>query len=158
MVSVRENRIHDAAVQLAAERQAAEVELVASIICEPLRTMPVARQCAVTPALFTEDDLRIIFCGAAVGAEHAKPKDVIRWLLTNGLKQAGHWDERAPIAPPFGSRWCDENLSLLRGMYFFSPSSIKRNAERLKALARRQKEAAQHLRHAVALLDGREGE
>lgn len=146
--------LDEAAAAMAIIRADAEIEMCASLLADPWRAMPFAHSEGFTIGLLAQDDLRIMATAIeSAGEQHARHEQCLT-LIRDRLQFAGWWDDAAPIAPPFCSRWCAENLSKLSKMEYFCRTTISRNIARLKDIARRQEESRKHIAAAMAALTG----
>lgn len=151
--------LDEAAVKLATIRIDAEIELVASLLASPILTVPFARDEGYAAGMIGQDDLRIIAqvierYRAEVEAKQERRECAL--VIQEALQQAGHWDDAAPLAPPFSSMWCKENLAKLKSLQYYCRQTIRQNIARLKDIIRRQEQAEQHIAAAMAALTGEE--
>jgi len=151
IVSANPDAIHTAAAKLAEKRNTLEVGLMVEIFHSPARTIPLARAVGIDRDSFASDDLQIIFLACEMACDEGLDRDTLFRFIENVLRQHNLWDPKAGFAPPFGPRWCAENLHILAAGYF-CPAAIKSLAGRLHDVMRRQREALEHLRHASRLL------
>lgn len=146
----------DLASQMAHRRNNAEIELTASMVCDPRRAVPIVAAIGINAKSFSEEDLMTIASVAIAVAQHREEltRDEHLELTAQTLKARGWWDDQAPLAPPFSSRWCQENLRKLFGLEYFCRTTIARNARRVLAMEEMRRQAAVHLFRAADLVMG----
>ena len=126
-----------------AAKAAAELNLLASVACDPARAVPVAEAAGAHQHLFGEEDLRLIYLACDLARRYGVP-GVIR-LARRALRDAGYWSDRGPRR--LGRLpWSDASLALLAESYFFAPSVIRQYARRLVELDARRLELDSALR------------
>jgi len=151
---LRRPNLFDIGVPFAAAICEAETELVASIFCDPVRSVPIVRDLGIRISFFKEEDLRILAAASFVAADRQLTKDRLLRLASRLLKSDGWWDDNAPVAPPFSCRWSAGNLQILANTEFFCRPVLHRNARNLIDLLTRKAEVRAHLNRAGELMEG----
>ena len=125
----------------------AELDVVASLICNPVQTVPIAMASGFTVDAIDAPDLRIVAAVVVAAAHHPDEfsDEEFFELLAKSLRERGWWDDLAPVAPPFGCRWNRANLKKLCGLEYPCRATIARNVRRLSRLNDLKQSAARHL-------------
>jgi len=134
-------------------RWRSEVALVAGVVADPRRGLAVAEAAGSGPWAFEQEDLRLIYCAAAVlrserrlcGPSFEDKVKVFR-LGKLALRREGWWDKDGPLS--FSCRWNDQTLARLFFCVPYSNAFVHAAASMVLELRRREAEAEEHLRAA----------
>jgi hypothetical protein len=99
----------DLAVEFAQKRAEAETEMVAAVLADSARAVPLAEAEGVVFHCFSHPDLRLVYLAADVLRD--SPVLDVLVLARRALKAEGYWCADGPIS--FGMRWSNETLSAL---------------------------------------------
>jgi hypothetical protein len=128
-----------------------ETAVVGSILCDPLKGMPIADVAGITAASFNHLDLGLIY-GACDALRNAPLAEVLK-LAQFGLKSHGYWNPLGPIGST-GCSWSDETLNAFAHSWFHSIPEIRQNSGRLIDLLSREQEIAELQDRIVDLITG----
>lgn len=133
-----------------AERDA-QVELVASVACDPQLIQTLERIAGGMSVFAEAEDLRLIYWAVQTACDrHEGPALALRRAVI-WLRHKGYWDTGAP-ARTRGPRWSWASLTALFGDYPRGGSAIDRNLRELVTIQRDQRERRQALRRVLAPL------
>ena len=141
---------YDAAVALADSIGKAEVAVVACVLPDTGHLVAVAEAQGVTPATFSHEDLRLLWCAADVARD--RPLIDVLKLARAALRREHFWDPQGPIGT--GCMWSDETLSRLSQLYPACVAATRYHARNLVALNRRWRMAERLLADFRAVLLG----
>ena len=140
-----------AAAAIAMRRYQVERDIVAVVLADGLKGVPMAAKYGVTEDAFNFGDLRLIFDSARL-AGHLGIDALLR-VARRGLRHFGFWDAAGPIGGS-SCMWSDENLSRLASEWFFSPLVLVARCRELLEIDARQSEIANLLHRVDGLFDG----
>jgi hypothetical protein len=131
-----------ASAQLALDRAAAEVELLASVADSPRQSWPILAGCGITADSFAEHDTRAIFRAIEPAADPHGPAqtklDVLLWARRL-LRAEGLWDGTDERPFVSGSRWGPRAVAAVLCRVPFDTNLIRATAARLLAVDAKQR-------------------
>lgn len=134
---------------MARQRADAERRLIGCIASAPSKFIPLVEALGISRDNF-DDDLRVMFIALDLLKDRPRAQQIR--VIGAQLRKDGFWGDTGPIDD--GPPWNDASIGLLLGSHF--PSKVETTfwARKLLGIDRRQREAREHMSHALALLTG----
>jgi hypothetical protein len=147
-ISAADPTLWGLAAELSARRAAIELELVASILSEPVCGVRYAQSAGLQPHHFDMPDLRILYCAAELLS--AWGTGAVLRLARRALWDEGHYSSYAP-ADSRGMEWSDDSLVGL-ALSYPGPAMVPHLAHELIRIYRQLHAASDHLGRARKVL------
>ncbi len=145
------NSVDEAAVEITKRIDAASLDLLAAVIADPKRGVPVAEETGIVQFSF-EDDHRILWIAADVGRQ--LDRDAWKSFARAALRQHFFWDDCGSIARWGAMQWNDATLNKLASLYPYLDGNVQLHGRRLIELFRIRRDASEHLEFARRLMAG----
>lgn len=131
-----DDAIANAAIELEAKRDRAELDLVGAVLADHSRLVRVAAGAGIRRRHFSQDDLSLIYL--AMAAAYDRDLLVVLRLARAALREAHYWDPTQIAANVGSSLWSDASLAALADSWFASVPVVEHFAKALIALNERQ--------------------
>lgn len=129
---------------IADQRAAAEIELVARVLANPRIGAAVVIEAGITAATFDQPDARLLFAAADVGREDRLEKIDVLKLARRALRAEDLWDPTQIAGNALTSmRHSDATLARLATCRTFCPALVRQAADQLLSIIDQQKRNAE---------------
>ena len=139
------------AVVFHARRIELESTVVGSVLCDAGRGIPIAEKAGITPQVFGQEDLQLIYTACDLLRNSTLIK--VLSLARRALQDEGYWNPKGPIGST-GCSWSNETLEAYARSWFHSATLIETSAYRLIDAIAREAEIRQLQSRIVGLITG----